>query len=161
MICAVLCILVFNSSCAVIWPRGPSASGFLRRDFMEYARVAILPFEGPEGSEVSDVFIGSFYRKFPEREVVERGKLSQVFREQDLYPSRLDPNTRARIGKVFGVQALVLGYIRTWPDGVIKRLQVKIVDTETGVVLGQSLVTNDSILTDWREACDMAVSALR
>lgn len=124
-------------------------------------KVAVLPFEGYRGKEASDFFAFYLQHNFPKIELIERDQLLKVISEQDLYPSRLNPETRAKIGNIFEVQALVLGNVKKgWSKEIgyyIREYTVKIVDPKTGKSYGHALGLGGSI----EEASEYAVRAFK
>jgi hypothetical protein len=137
-----------------------TGSGFLRKEFLEYKRVAILPFEGDSTGETSDTFRRSFQARFPGMTVVRRSYVLKKFQEQDLYYGRLDKATRSEIGKFFDVQAVVMGSV-SYPSVLRWLLQVVIVDTETDTVLGRSYVEINYLGAEgMAKGCEFAVQSL-
>jgi hypothetical protein len=137
-----------------------TGSGFLKPEFSEYGRVAILPFEGDENGEVSDTFALSFSERFPMMEVVTRKHLLKVFRTEDVSPDRLAKSKR-NIRKAFGTEVLIEGKVY-YPSILRWILQVVIVDIETDEVLGRSMVEINYIGAERvREGCQFAVQELR
>ncbi len=116
-----------------------SGSGFVRKEFLEYRSVAILPFEGDDSGEVSDAFALSFHERFPEILMTDRKRVSGVLRGKDPGSEPLSEEARLRIGKLLGVQALITGNVY-YPSISRWLLQIVILDTETGEVMGRSLV---------------------
>jgi len=116
-----------------------SGSGFMRKEFLDYKSVAVLPFEGDDSGEVSNAFALSFHEKFPQISIVDRERVLEVFRDQALNPGRLDEESRLRIGNTLGVQALIAGKIY-YPSISRWLLQITILDIETGKMMGRSLV---------------------
>jgi hypothetical protein len=119
-----------------------SGSGFIRKEFLEYKSVAVLPFEGDDSGEVSNAFSLSFHEKFPQISIVARKRVLEVLRHEAFNPGRLDEESRLRIGNTLGVQALIAGNIY-YPSITRWLLQITILDTETGKVMGRSLVEID------------------
>ncbi len=80
--------------------------------------------------------------------------------EEKLNLDQLDDATRLKIGRRVGAQALITGMI--YSPGILNwYLQVKIIDTETGQVLGRSMVEIDSLFaTDIEKAARLAVEKL-
>jgi len=116
-----------------------SGSGFVRKEFLEYKSVAILPFEGDDSGEVSSAFALSFHEKFPQISIVDQEHVLEVFQDQPLDPDRLDEESRLRIGNTLGIQALIAGKIY-YPSISRWLLQITILDIETGKMMGRSLV---------------------
>ena len=116
-----------------------SGSGFVRKELSDYKSVAILPFEGDDSGEVSNAFARNFHEKFPEISIVDRKLVLGVVRGQTLTPDRLDEKERFRIGNALAAQALITGNIY-YPSISRWLLQIVILDTETGKVMGRSLV---------------------
>ncbi len=119
-----------------------SGSGFLRESFLDYRSVAVLPFEGDDSGEVTDAFIQRFRERFPQISVVGPKRVAQALQGQRLNPEQLDETTRIKVGRTVGVPALVTGSIY-YPSIFRWLLQVVIADTETGKVMGRSLVEID------------------
>jgi len=156
-----LCVSVMVAGCTstVKVPQW-SGSGFLKKEFLGYKKVAVLPFEGDSKGEVSEDFVRAFHEKFPSMELVESKQLLEVFRKEDLYPNRVNEATRRKIRESFGVQALAMGNIY-YPSIVRWLLQVQIVDAETNEMLGRSLVEIDFMGAEGaKEACKIAVQYL-
>jgi hypothetical protein len=80
-------------------------------------------------------------------------------------PGRLNPETRAKIKKIFGVQAIVVpGPKHTLhpthrPDWCLLLLAVKMIDAETGVIVGQVSVTSKRGASV-ASVCDLAAQGL-
>lgn len=76
----------------------------------KYRRVALAGFEGPAGEAASDILAHELLRSGAD--VVERGRLQSVLNEQRLGASgALDPATAQKVGRLLGVDALVLGSV--------------------------------------------------
>ncbi|MFB3884003.1 MAG: hypothetical protein ACE144_02175 [Thermodesulfobacteriota bacterium] len=135
-----LFLVLAMTGCSLKWgvPQW-SGSGFLRKEFLEYKRVAILPFEGDDSSEVSRAFARSLQERFPDISIVDRKRVLELFRGEALVPDRLDEEARRRIGISLGAQALITGNI-DYPSITRWFLQVVIFDSETSRVMGRSLV---------------------
>ena len=119
-----------------------SGSGFLRKEFLEYKRIAVLPFEGDDSGEVLNAFTESFREKFPQISIVDPEQVAEALREQTLNLGQVDDAMRAKVGKTLEAQALITGNvyyptIRRW------LFQVVILDTDTGRVMGRSLAEID------------------
>lgn len=137
-----------------------SGSGFLKKEFLEYRKIALLPFEGDSRGEVSKDFAQAFHEKFPTVELVEPGRLLEVFRREDLYPNRMNEATRRKIQELFGAQALILGGVH-YPSIVRWLLQVQMVDAGSNEVIGRSLAEIDYMGAEGaKEGCKIAVQYL-
>jgi hypothetical protein len=163
------CLVFFGLFCSSIIATGCSftsgvpqwsGSGFIREEFLDYKKFALLPFKGDTEGEASDVFAQSFHKKFQQIALTERKQLLGIFEEQDLYPGQLNEATRRKIGEVLGVQALIIGNVY-YPSILRWLLQVQIIDVETGEVLGRSLVEINYMGAEGvKEACKIAVQNL-
>jgi curli biogenesis system outer membrane secretion channel CsgG len=148
-------------------------------------RIAVLDFDGAAVSQnafvsgflgqgaskgVSDLLVtklvdGGTYR------VIERSRLEQIMQEQDLGNSgRVDASTAARLGKLLGVEAVLVGSITqfnverrssgggffgmggsTQTANAIVEISARLIDTETGEIIstaqgkGQSEQGNTSV----------------
>lgn len=72
---------------------------------------------------------------------VERKRLQDILGEQDLLKGRLNDSTRAEIKRILGVEALILcEYYDETAEGTGKKLRIRIVDSETGAIIG-SVIT--------------------
>jgi hypothetical protein len=125
----------FLNSCAPQW----SGSGFVRKEFLEYKSVAVLPFEGDDSDEISRALASSFHEKFPQISIVDRKRVLEFFRDQTLPPDPLNEETRLRIGNALNAEALIKGNVY-YPSITRWLLQIMILDTETGKVMGRSMV---------------------
>lgn len=119
-----------------------SGSGFVRKEFLEYKNIAVLPFNGDDSGEVSKAFSGGFHEKFPQISIVDQKRVLGVIRDKVLSPDRLDEDTRLEIGNTLDAQALIMGTIY-YPSITRWFLQIVILDTKTGEVMGRSLVEID------------------
>jgi hypothetical protein len=88
---------------------------------------------------------------------VERNRLKDIIGEQDLLEGRLDVNTRAKIKRILGVEALLLCSYYDSTAGGGKKLRIRIVESETGAIIG-------SVMTEapdnFGNHCSRAVRAL-
>jgi hypothetical protein len=71
---------------------------------------------------------------------VERSRLREILSEQDLLLGRLDERKRARIQQILGVEALIMCEYYAGKDNQQKKLRVRIVDSETGAIVGSVLI---------------------
>lgn len=105
--------------------------------------VAVFPFENyavekPERlAFMSDWVPDSISEKLlqtGELRVVERQKLVEILREQNLGASGLaDPSTRATLGRISGAQTMIFGAFSSFGDRF--QMDARVVDTESGLVL--------------------------
>jgi hypothetical protein len=139
----------------------PQGSGFLRKEFLSFRKVAILPFEGDPMGEISRSFTSSFKNRFPEMDVYDQYRLLEIFKKEDLYPNQLSQGTRLKIGETLGAQAVIVGSVfstsvTSW------YLQVKVINTQTGETMGTSYVEMQSMMgpEGMVQACNRAVQQL-
>jgi hypothetical protein len=135
-------------------------SGFLRKEFLEYENIAVLPFEGDDTGQVAKAFARNFHERFPEISILGGRQFLDNPQEEKPNLDQLDDATRLKIGRRVGAHALITG--RIYSPGLLSwYLQVKIIDTETGQVLGRSMVEIDSLFaTDIEKAAHLAVEKL-
>ncbi len=103
-------------------------------------RVAVVDFNDLQGNvtelgrflaEELSIALGSV----PGLTVVERARLGQILREQRLESSSLvSPETIQQVGRISGVEALILGSITPFNDTV--RVSLKVLDTRTAGMIG-------------------------
>jgi len=158
-VCLSLCLflsIVFS----VMGCAQSGGSGFIREEFLKYENIAILPFEGDDTGQVAKAFARNFHEKFPQISILGGRQFLDNPPEEKLNFDQLDDATRLKIGRRVGAQALITGMIYS-PGLLSWYLQVKIVDTETGQVLGRSMVQIDSLFaTDIEKAAHLAVEKL-
>ena len=135
-----LFLIFFVAACSSINVGVPqwSGSGFLRKEFLEYKSVAVLPFEGDDAGEVSDAFAESFHERFPQILILDRKRVPEML-GSTITLKRYDDTALEKIGRALGVQAVITGNVY-YPSIVNWFLQVEIVDTQTGKMMGRSMV---------------------
>jgi hypothetical protein len=149
-------VLIFS----VVGCAQPSGSGFLRKEFLEYESVAILPFESDHSGEVAKAFARNFHKRFPQISILGGRQFLDNPQEEKIDLNQLDDATRLKIGKRVGAPALITGSIYS-PSISSWFLQVKIIDTETGKLMGRSMVEINSFLsTDVEKTTRLAVEKL-
>ena len=137
----------------------PSVQGlFTRYELLSRGRLAVLGLT----EEQEQLLMASYVRAFPLRMItfVERYRLKDILGEQDLLKGRLNEKTRAKIKRILGVEALLLcTYYDGDTEGVGgKKLRIRIVDSETGAILGSVItIAGDDFLSH----SEMAVQALK
>lgn len=137
-----------------------SGSGFLRREFLEYENVAILPFEGDDTGEMSKAFARGFQKRFPQISILGGRRFLDDPSTEKINLFQMDDAARLKIGKRVGAQALITGAIHS-SSLLSWFLQVKIMDVETGRMMGRSTVEIHSLsATDIEEAARLAVEKL-
>jgi TolB-like protein len=82
----------------------------------EMRRVAVLPFENLTGEAAAATIVGEEFGlqlgKTGRFDLVERNRIDELWQEQDLDTLfRFDPQSAARIGRMLGAQAVVLGSV--------------------------------------------------
>jgi hypothetical protein len=123
-----------------------SGSGFLRKAFLDYQNVAILPFEGDDTGEVAKAFGRNFHKRFPHISILGGRQFLDHPQEETFDLNQLNDATRLKMGRRVGAQALITGRIYS-PSLLSWYLEVKITDTETGQILGRSMVEMDSLFS--------------
>jgi hypothetical protein len=141
-----LCV-VLTTICIMSCSGCAKISGlFTRPELKSYERIAVLGLD----EEEEQIFMAAYTKAFPEQMItfVERKELDTIMDEQDLlkegrkekegYPGpRLNDNTRARIRQIFGVELLILcSYDNVGARPTRKKLRVRILDSETGAIVG-------------------------
>jgi hypothetical protein len=138
----------------------PGGSGFLRKEFLKYETIAVFPFEGDDTGKVAKAFARNFHERFPQISILGGRQFLDNPQEEKFNLNQLDDATRLKIGRRVGAQALITGMIYS-PSLLSWYLQVKIIDTETGQVLGRSMVEIDSLFpTNIEKAARLAVEKL-
>ncbi len=130
---------------------------FTRPELITFGRLAVLGLT----PEQEQIFMASYTKAFPGQIItfVERNRLQEILSGQDLLQGRLDDRTRAKVKQFLGIEALIMCtyYDETFGAGR-KKLRVRIVDSETGAIVG-------SVITQARDNfeyhCDRAVRALK
>jgi hypothetical protein len=130
---------------------------FTRPELITFGRLAVLGLT----PEQEQIFMASYTKAFPGQIItfVERNRLQEILSGQDLLQGRLDDRTRAKVKQILGIEALIMCtyYDETFGAGR-KKLRVRIVDSETGAIVG-------SVITQARDNfeyhCDRAVRALK
>ena len=75
---------------------------------------------------------------------VERERLNDILKELKLeQSSSIDPSTAQQIGKLLGAQTLIVGSFMNFP-GDIMRIDLRIIETETGLTLKAEEATGDT-----------------
>jgi hypothetical protein len=158
-VCVSFCLLLWIVF-SVMGCAESGGSGFLKKEFLKYENFAVLPFEGDDTGEVAKAFARNFQKRFPEISILGGRQFLDNPPEEKLNLYQLDDAMRLKIGRRVGAQALITGMI--YSPGLLNwYLQVKIIDTETGEVLGRSMVQIDSLFaTDMERATRLAVEKL-
>ena len=136
--------------------RGGTQALFTRPELLSRGRLAVLGLT----PEQEQMLMASYTKTFSVQRItfVERNRLKDVISEQDLLEGRLDVNTRAKIRRILGVEALVMcSYYDSTAGGGTKKLRIRIVESETGAIIG-------SVMTEapdnFANHCSAAVRAL-
>jgi hypothetical protein len=140
---------------------------FTRPELQRYDRFAVFGVRG----EKEQIFMAEFIRALMGYNIVfvERGRIAEVLSEQDALEGRLNEATRARLQKIYGVQALVLcdyAIAEEPTDGREMKLRIRILDTETAAIIGSVVVSRHSSrpkddIGDYTDAVKQATRALR
>ncbi len=145
--------------------------------FSSSITIAIMPFEGAVGirtwyldrnqmitgiTEAYTDHMAEALKKDGEFSVVERSRLEQILKEQNLaYTGRVDQYTAVRLGQLLGAKLIILGTISDLTLQEAGRIQVgilqvraelarvslsaRVVDVETGVILGSIQSTGEHL----------------
>ena len=131
---------------------------FTKPELFTYERLAVLGLD----PEQEQIFMAAYFKTFVSQPItfVERGELAKIMGEQDLLQGRLNDKTRARIKQILGVEALILCqyYEDESRPGKGMKLRVRIVDSETGAIVGSVLTEN---YRDFENHAQVAVEALK
>ncbi len=174
--------------CAVFIGCGPKVAFRSDYDFKKIARIGVLKFDSSQiqylpsydpGNAIADEFVFQFLNRGIK--VVERSHIENVIKEQKLWKSGyIDPATIKKMGKILGVDALIMGSVTRYiPDkknrvyikddqGKIQEeiflveaevgISARMVDVVTGEVIWVSSYVYDSFYVD--TAIRQAVSAI-
>ncbi len=82
---------------------------------LEQTKIAVLPFENLTANKQAGLSVTDEFNlqlgKLGKFDLVERIRIDELFKEQDLPKDRIDEATAVKIGKMLGAQAVVLGVI--------------------------------------------------
>ncbi len=122
-------------------PRRYGTQGlFTRPELLSRRRLAVLGLE----PEQEQILMARYTKTFTGQLItfVERSRLTDILGEQDLLKGRLDDAKRAKIQRILGVEGLIMcTYYDATTGGTGKKLRVRIVDSETGAIIG-SVITS-------------------
>jgi hypothetical protein len=139
-------------------PRGYGTQAlFTRPELLSRGRLAVLGLT----PEQEQIFMACYTKTFIGQIItfVERNRLEDILGEQDLLRGRLDESTRAEIKRIFGVEALIMcTYYDADNGGTGKKLRIRIVDSETGAIIGSVITLAPD---DFQRHASTAVRALR
>jgi hypothetical protein len=131
---------------------------FTKPELFSYERLAVLGLD----REQEQIFMAAYFKTFISQPItfVERGELAKIIGEQDLLQGRLNDKTRARIKQILGVEALILCeyYKDEARPGNTMKLRVRVVDSETGAIVGSVLTEN---YRNFEDHARVAVEALK
>ena len=140
-IAAILSILAFGGC----YSAPMTYALFTEPELGQLERCAVFGLDG----EKEQMFMAEYIDTFPERNItfVERNRIAGITNEQDFLPGRLNSASRARLQQIYGVQAAILCEYTIEGDagtGSIKKLRVRILDTETAVIVGSVVASVSS-----------------
>ena len=145
-----------------LWAAGAAAYRFIAAEVAKMARdsslkkVAVLPFrvlhaEDIRGAEAVSERLVSRLAKEHGLQVVERGQLDKVLKEQEMGQTGVvEPLQAKRIGRVMGVDAVVTGTILRAEKGKAE-INARLIDAEDARVLGAVVA---EVERDWNEPRD-------
>jgi TolB-like protein len=99
------------------------------------SRVAVLPLAGPDGTRFADE-LSLQLGKLARFDLVERQRVNDLYREQDLDPTRVDKTTAVQLGKMLGAHAVVMGTMTDYRPGRVGA-NARLVSVETGELAWQ------------------------
>jgi len=103
-------VLAALAACLILSCLGPASFAKLRVAVVDFANKSSFSGTGL-GNGISDMFVTALV-KTSRVSVVERDELSKVLNEQGFTNSDLaDPNTAIKVGKILGVQYIILGNV--------------------------------------------------
>jgi hypothetical protein len=118
----------------------PSTQGLFAKPAMTmYHRMAVLGLN----LDQEQIYMASYLKTFPEQNptFVERSEIAKILGEQNVLEGRLNEKTRAKLQEILGVQALIIcNYSEAAEGSLQKKLRIRIVDSETGAIVG-SVIT--------------------
>ena len=162
---AILSILAFGGCRST----GTTYALFTEPELGRLERCAVFGLDG----EKEQTFMAEFIDAFPERNItfVERQRISGITTEQDYLPGRLNSESRAKLQQIYGIQAAILCEYTFEGDATgtgvgVKKLRVRILNTETAVIVGSVVASVSSSRSigdhaDFIGAVQKAVGALR
>jgi len=112
---------------------------FTKPELIMRHRLAVLGLT----PEQEQIFMARYIKTFSGQMItfVERNRLTDIIGEQDLLKGRLDDDKRAKIKRILGVEALIMcTYYDATTGSTGKKLRVRVVDSETGAIIG-SVIT--------------------
>lgn len=136
---------------------GNTQALFTKPELISRRRFAVLGLT----PEQEQILMARYTKAFPGQVItfVERSRLHEIMSEQDLLQGRLDERTRARIKKIFGVEALfICEYYDSTTRSGGKKLRIRIVDSATGVIIGSVMTQAPD---NFHNHCATAVKALK
>ena len=109
--------------------------------------IAVAPFPHADGSLsvlsnylVDELVLALFAIPDNNMQIVERSQLEMIFSEMDLSSTgRIDVSTAVELGRLHGVDALVIGSITTLGDSI--RVIARMIETDTGRVFSSAATT--------------------
>ena len=115
--------------------RSSTQALFTRPELLSRGRLAVLGLT----PEQEQLLMARYTKTFSVQMVtfVERNRLGDLIGEQDLLAGRLNVDTRAKIKRILGVEALIMcAYYDATTSRGGKKLRIRIVDSETGAIIG-------------------------
>lgn len=109
--------------------------------------IAVLPFQNVDGScsvfgiyLVDEIILNLFSTSGSNLEIIERAQLQAIIREAKIGElGLLDPKTTKELGRVSGVQALVIGTVTQLADRV--RINARLIGADTGRTVSAAAAT--------------------
>lgn len=109
----------------------------------DMVRIAVLDIEGDDGT-IRDSIIATIWEKTSFK-IIERSDLDKLLAEQGIqFKDIIDENTKVDLGKIKGVEGLLLGKVIKAETGALSRsrtVSIKLVDVESGDIVFASHMT--------------------
>lgn len=128
-----LFLAVTLAVCIIFTGCGPRVAIRSDYDFRKIVRIGVLKFNSSQiqylssydpGSAVADEFVFQFLNRGIK--VIERSYIENIIKEHNLWKSgNIDPATIKKMGKILGVDALVMGTVTRYIPDRKKRIYIK------------------------------------
>lgn len=128
-----LSLIIALSACIPFIGCGPKVAIRKDYDFSKIVRVGVLKFDSSQvqflssydpGNVVADEFVFQFIDRGIK--VVERSRIENIIKEHNLWKSgNIDPSTIKEMGKILGVDALIMGTVTRYIEDKKERIYIR------------------------------------